>query len=559
MKKIKGCIKKTLLSAILSSFLFGGGLVYGKNLEDKVSKPEIDINFKFENEQEGVDYSKSNTIYYYEGFNKGKLWYSPNIFGFENHEIIKVANIIESIQDKKINSYQELIEESKNLSENQKIVLLSAIGGILRDFNYEDSNEKVSSQDTFFEKLQDSLATGEQNGLGVCRHISSHLEQIAEDMEVRSTAVTGFATIGHVYVILKTNEGSSIVDYSEILTTNTKNIEKILGAYQKYQGTTAFQHLFFEDAEFKYRLITRDGEHFLDFVEYDETSQSLKNKLINNISKKDSRELKITLDFEKYLTSFELNYKGIFAKAGEIRGDLSSPLNKINLYQGGYKKESSILDILNINGNLNFVLGLLNQDNKEVENNEIFGAQGSLILTTNNEKGFKFASRISGFDIFLGDMPFFHDFTFGAGLSYKIPIKKIKIEPYVITQYNFFPNDLGTEKYRPKFLELNVGSILDIGIKKTNLSLGPYYTWKIWENEFGGAIEFNSKNARANIAGYITKSKYDFCPDKIGFKTELEAKLKNLDIKAGYEGKKTNYDGEKEWSNSLNASINIKY
>lgn len=558
MRKIKSYLKKTLSAGVLSAFLLGGSLSYGENLEEKISKPKISINlnYKHEDAQKGIDYYVSNSRFF-QSYPYEFLW--TNIPQLTYSEKKQVENIMKDIKYDNINSYQELVEKTEDLSESQKFVLLSAIGGILRDFNYENSNEKVSSQDTFFEKLQDSLESSEQNGLGVCRQISSHLEQLANDIGIKSTAVTGFGTTtGHVYVISKTEHGNSIVDYSKILTTNTKNIEKTLEAYQKYQGTMVFQHLFFEDAEFKYELITKDGRHFLDFVEYDKSSETLKNYLISE-NELISPKLSIDLDLETYLKSFKFNYKGFFVKVGEIEGNSSSPLDKMDLIQLGLGGKFSILNAYII-PDISLIKGKIYQDRK-IDDDELLGVQGNLIFATNNKR-LNFGSRFGMNTSFLrpSNFPIFFDYVFEVGTSYKIPVKNIDIQPYAFMQYFPFIEDIGSGDVKPTPEEITIGNIFDVKVSKNiNFSLDPHYTWRIWEDEFGLAAGFGNGNIKASAKGYFTKSKYDFNPDKIGFKTELKARLKNLNLKAGYEGKRTDYDGEKEWNNSLSASVNIKY
>lgn len=540
-----------------------------QTLEQKISqetksstnKINIIFDYKIGNEQKDVDYLTSKTAFIQ---NNGYLWRESNIPELSIAEGIQVENIMNDIKNKNINSYQELVEISKNFSENQKLVLLSAIGNSLNIGSYDVKlrRSEVVSQDIFFSKLQNFLESGNQDGLGDCKAISYYLEQLANDTGVKVKVAVSTGIVegdGHSYTVLKTKDGSAIVDSYNILITNTKNIEKTLEAYQKYQGTTTFQHLFFEDTKFKYRLITKDGRNFLNFLGYDESSEQLKNVLINHDSKDYLRDSRIVIDFGKYLSSLEFNYKDFFAKVGEIRGSLSSPMDKMTLFQTSYDRKFLISDIININPDISLMYGKISQDAKI--NDELLGITGNLIVDTNNEKGLNLSSRISG-NAFTPTMEFaiFHDVLFGIGVSYKIPIKNMSIEPYAIMQYGLFPENLDTYNFRPIFSEFNSGIIFDINVSDNiDISLNPYYTWRIWENGFGNKVEFGNRNVKANIEGYITKSKYDFNPDKRGLKIGLEANLKNFGLEGGYERKETNYDGEKEKDNSLNASINIKY
>jgi hypothetical protein len=580
LKNIQKRIRKNLLAVMLSGFLIGNGLLANgseaknSSLEEKISKPKINflVEGEIENHNAPLDYLSSETLFSIDI----KLDRVYNVPELSSEEEYQVENLINDIKNKKINSYNELVEKSRNLSENQKIVLFSAISHLMYRYNYDLKlmKEYILSQDDFFKKLQDSLASNTKNGIGTCGHISSHIEQLANDAGLRSSQVSGVVgDVNHFYVISKTEKGSAVIDSYNIFTTNTKNIEKTLEAYQKYIGSSVFDRVFLENAEFKYRSITKDGQHFLDFIDYDESSKPLKNYLISE--KELSPKLSLEMDFGTYLKSFEINCFGLFGKIGEITGDSNSPMNWATLFQTGFKRKflTSTFDnpclntlfgnkIIYFNGN--FLSGNLYDSDRK----EIGGMSGDLVFSSNNEK-FNFDFRVAG-NIY-SSIPIhdcsriFSDFLVGTGASYKIESEKMDILPYIIAQSSIFPGDVSTFKWKPKFSEMSLGNIFDIKISNSQISLDPYYTWRIWENEFGGAIEFKNRNARANIGGYITKSKYDFCPDKIGLKIGLEGVLKNLHqldnpiLRFAHEIKKTDYDGEKELDYSLKASINIKY
>jgi len=467
-----------------------------------------------------------------------------------------------------INSYDELTERANNLSENQKLVLLSKIGRELGFSNYDirDVSVEIASQDIFFDKLQDSLQSGESNSLGVCRQIHSHIEQLANDLGIEAAAVSGISRsgTGHMYTILKTEDGNAIVDYGSLLITNTKNIEKTLQIYQKNAGSIAFQHLFFEGPDFKYKLITKDGRDFLDFIEYDESSAPLKNALIGDINPK--ADLTIDLNLSSYLTSVGVNLEGLFIKGGEIRGKNSSPMEKMGLLQMGFRREFSIPNIIKINPDISLIYGNFSQD-KKVANSEIIGLEGDLVIATNNEEGLNLSSRIAG-GIFpsrpVGSIgtplhTLFYDFAMGAGLSYKIPINNIGIEPYVTSQFTLYPIDLGTYQYGLRLSELGVGTVFDIKSKNINFSIEPYYLKRIWEQEFGGKAKFEIDNFGINAGGYMTKSDYEFCPDKHGFNIGADLNSKNLRLGVNYGIEGTDYDSEVENKSSFKIQADVKF
>jgi len=523
------------LSTLLLCPLFGGVKAKAQDIEPKqvielkadesIKKPTIELilNCGIESQEKPADYSTTRTNYG-----------------------------ITDIPDD--SSYQDLITRATSLSEHDKLILASEISTLLALYSYDTNLEQneVISQDNFFYNLQNSLP------VGVCRHIATHIERFLNDIGIKSAAVSGISGngIGHVYDISKIENGTAIIDYNRILITNTKNIEKTLQAYQKDLGITTFRHLFFEDAEFEYRLITNDGRNFLDFIEYDESSNPLKNSLIQNF--KPQSDLTMTLNLEDYLTSLGINYKGLFLKAGQIIGNNSSPMKGTCIIQGGFKRKFSIPNIININPDLSFILGGIFQD-RQFNDNRISGVNGNLIISTNKQKGFNLTSRIAGNISGTKDSTLFSDYIFGGGISYNIPIKNANIEPYAVSQFSFLPKDIGTYKFIPKPTELVTGIALDSQFNNSNFSIEPYYIKRKWEQGFGGKAKLGIKSVGINAEGQITKSNYAFCPHKYNFSIGPYLKLGNLEVKANYQREGTNYDGKKDYQASLNINGSMNF
>ncbi len=475
---------------------------------------------------------------------------STTSFNKLNSNSVVVENIMKDIKYKKIDSYQNLIERTDTLSENQKLALLGATGDILGKFTYTPSKDKVASQNIFFDNLQDSLRTSNQNPLGECNHIHSHLEILANDISIKAAAVTGAINKkeNHMYNLIKLKNRSAIVDYGNVFVSDTQNIDKTLEAYQKYRGVTVFKHLFYKDTEFKYKLITKDGRHFLDFIEYNETSEPMKDLLIYDVKDNDS---KIILNSGNYANSIEFNNFGIFGKAGNIHGDSSSPMKNMKLVQGGFKKNFSISDFANISGNISFVEGIIQQDNDTII--PIKGTVYDGFVGLNN-KTFKTIFRASRNRLKTDERVLFYDSTIGAGASYKI---LNNIEPYVITQYSSFPSDSGTEKSKMRHNELRFGMLFNI--PKVNLSIEPYLTKRIWEKEFGTNMNFKHKNFEINAGGYATKSDYEMCPNKTGFNMGISKNFKNWKIWSKYKTENSDYDGEIEKQRTFNIGASVKF
>ena len=102
-----------------------------RTLEQKASKPKISINFNYktESEQKFIDYQISKTKLWTSS--QYPLWRESDIPELSQIEKQEVKNIMRDIKDQNINSYQELVEASKNFSENQKLDLTSTLKAFL--------------------------------------------------------------------------------------------------------------------------------------------------------------------------------------------------------------------------------------------------------------------------------------------------------------------------------------------------------------------------------------------------------------------------------------------
>ncbi len=573
-------MRKTLeilaLSALLLFPFNKGTNVIAEDIKPKQAI-ELTVNYGTQSKQKPVDSSASKSAIYLDS--NGVYLDSirdANVPELTLNEENQVKDIISDIQNQNINSYQDLITASQNLSESQKLLLSSITSHLLYGFNYDIDllHSEIGSQDDFFDSLQDSLVSGDQNSLGTCGHIATHVERFLNNLGIKSAAVSGFSENGirHVYGVSKIENKTAIVDSYNILIIDTKNIKKSLQAYQKHIGTTALEHLFFEDTEFQYRLLTNDGENFLDFIEYDESSNPLKNSLIQDF--KPETYFKTNISLEDFLTSAEFNLFGLFLKTGEIRGNSNSALEKLTLSQIGFKRglltpyiNNKLLNfvignkIIDINGNI--VSGNLFQDTKLV-NNKVQGIMWDLIFATNNEKGFNFSFRHNYTHPKIkpetNEHSLFYDYGAGAGISYKLSVKNTNIQPYSVSQFNLFKKNIDIQEIGLYFSELVAGSVFDIKIpNKFSFSIEPYYIKRIWEQGFGGKAELGIKGVGINAEGQITKSDYEFCPDKYNFSIGPSLRLGNLKVEANYQREGTNYDGEKEHKESLNINGSLNF
>ncbi|MEK6827072.1 MAG: hypothetical protein AABX99_01145 [Nanoarchaeota archaeon] len=516
----------------------------------EIHSPKMDFAFdyEFETKPKEPEYSKYISYPNLPGENLVRSINLP----LNKFEIANIENLIREVKNKKINSYSDFIGVSKTFSEFQKMVLFASISEVAYKgtYNWRSFQNKIESQETFFNNIQNFLETGVKTPSGECGQIAVNIERLINDLGIKSASVTGMDKIGHVFDILRLIEQIGIVDGGKIIVANTKNTEKLLRIYQQDANFIAFQHLFFEDNQFKYMLIPEDGRNFLDFIGYDISSKPIKDSLIN-LTKSNSK-ITFTTNQEKELTSFKMNYLGFLVRAGQITGNSSFPLEDRILVQAGFKRKFSFSGI-EATPNTGIIF----------QNNKISGGVVELIVNSTNEKGLNLSSRISG-NILVKERlinKLFYDYSAGVGVSYKIKTKLGELEPYSITQFKLMLGDLGMQIFVPTLNEAEFGLKLDIPFSNdSNISFNPYYMKRLWEQEFGANAKVQTRNFGLNIGSYLTKSNYAFCPDKFGFDAELSASInKYFNLKAKYKTEQTNYEGEKENKDSFSLTAGINF
>ena len=546
MKKARK--SKFLPIALLGLSLLGGKISAQENYQEAPTEidfaqenlmKEIDLKLDYElgTKTEGINYSLETCFddpAYIDFFSEGSL--------------------IDKIETYSINSYQSLLENSKSLTEHQKLVFLSICASQGNNYGYDlDSTYiPVISQENFFDFLQGSFL-GIKSPIGVCRQIASNVEKLANDMGLRAAAVTAInGDVGHAVDVIKTSEGTSIIDYSDIFSFNTKNIENVLEAYQKGRNSLIFQHVFFEDNQFKYKFITKDGKNFLDFVDYDPSLNEIKDSLIN----KNNSIPYLTLTGEKKdnLFSAGIDFVGPYFKGGMLTEDLS-PENKMGLFQAGFKRKFFPFGIMSISPDMSLILG--KKDGSTLDD-YLWGFTGNVIISTEKKEGLNLSSRFSTAVSDRKDSTLFYNVALDAGISYSLKVNDIKFEPYVLSQLSFLKEDMGTCEVKPIFNELEVGLRTSFQTDDLNLSIEPHYNKRIWEDEFGADAKLEIKNFNFNLGGDVTKSGYYFCPDKFGLNAGVEVSLKTMTLKLGYKVDETNYEGEKEANQSFSLTGKIR-
>ena len=566
MNKFKRTLAAILLATGTTS-LFGNPLQIPEAPLDSIIKLELNYEDEFQKPKD-VEYSFSNNV------SESSL--NPN-------EKTQVKETMENIRNQKFTSYNELIKKISIFPENQKLVFFSRLGNFLYAYGYElDLNYKeIGSRDSFFEALIN------KSGIGVCKQIAYNLERMAKDSKIKASTISAMneGGINHAYVVLKPAEGTAVVDSYHNLQTKTKNIKKALKLYEELTNSINLSHLFFSDGEFKYRLITNQGEKYLDFLEYDLSTQIIKDRLTKSKKARNliSAELNITPD----LSYFKLDYNGFVIRVGELKEKSQRLKNNLDLLSIGFEKKFS-LPFLEIEPRFDLVYSNLIQGIKQEEQKEILvakknflGLNAELLLTTNNSEGLNLNARAGINSLFgfpLESHVLFTDMSFGGGASYEINADKISITPYLAGQFTMFPTNLTAYKFLPRFSELNTGielkAILPGGF---SFSVDPNYVWKPWEQEFGGNMGFESKNFGINAKTSITQSTFEFCPDKFRLESIVNFMIgdyivnfmigdyititgqANITITGQANIERTNYDGEIDNKSSLGISVRANF
>lgn len=533
-------LKKILFGGLILANLLNGNIkAEEKKLEQKVLdflKPEINFKLNFDSKLKDEDYSVSYALLDNSSDGTKDHYYllrEPSNMPFlTDEEVIQIENALLKIKEKDIkdiNSYEDIIKNF-NLSENAKITLMAAIGNMrYREYSIPDYT---------------------------CTNIAYDTEKNLGSMGFNASSVLIRVPLGlHAINLIKTKEGTVALNEIKILMTKTKNIEKTLDAFKKSENTTSFQHIFFKNNEFMYKLIPEEGRRFLNFIDYDSSSKPSRNALLE--PKNSESNLTITLEKEDfYSTSFDINFYGFFTKLGGIKNDISSPMM---LFQSGYKRNFVIPKIICINPDINVLFG--NSSNSKLS---ILSVGGDLTIATNNKK-LNLSARIAGNSTIslppIASCSIFNSLLLEGGISYKIPIKNFNITPYIITQLSMFPKNLsGNWEEQLKFSELRTGIKFDAEMPNNlNFSIESYYLKKIWEQGLGLDTTFKTDNFELDIGGYATKSNYDFCPDKWGFDIGVNSTFEHVSVGVGYKGDWTNYDGEIDNKSSLEVKANIKF
>lgn len=531
-----------------------------KNLEDKVSSDKnvaFSFDFGWQSERKGLDYSVANS--YYSRYSR--TLYS-DFSGITDDGKCEVQDLLQDVQDGKIN-LQEFEERSNNFSENQKLILSCIYSATLYNAGYDQSYEGDGfSDDESYNAFQNYLSSGDETSLGMCGDISTLTERYGESVGLNMDSASGMAgqMVNHVYNVADLNRITAFINGGKLFIVPTENIEFAFEGYDKELGVVVLSHELYDKGEFQTRFLTKDGKNYNEFVDYDWSSDVLKSSLTNRNNFKPTTGLEISVGAKNYLNSVGINFRGAFFKAGRIMGSESSPLQEMNLLQAGFKKPFNG-KYFNINSELSFMYGNLEQDTK-LDNDQIFGGKLNFVMASDFDI-FNFSTRLNAnvlasktLDKDYKFAALFADLGFGAGASFKIPIKNVVLEPYSVAQFSFVPkeiSDLRTPIFKPVLSELEAGA--KFNFRKSSLDV---HFLEEFGNTFGvgGNINLKNKNLELGLGGEVKWSNYEFNFDnawKMNWNVGVDFDKLSLMLKGDMEG--TNSDGQIDIEGSIGAEM----
>ncbi len=428
--------------------------------------------------------------------------------------------VFNKVADGTINSYDKLLEEVSGYPEGQKMKFLGALGDVLgeKGYSFDSLYDPVVSQEKFFYGIE-RMTSGENVDMGVCIQLNSYISNLAEDLGLNSAVLSSVDETGtaHALTIVETDKSITLLDYGNRMVINTENLEDAFRAYSDHTGRTSLEHLFFEDGDFKYRMITREGKEYLDLIGHDPTTRTLENMLVSKDTVTESS------DDEGYINTIRLASDGLFAQFGDSRiqnmeGDL---------IRFGYERDGAIGPFM-VSGK-----GALLAVMREGGNNNLYGLDWGISAHTDTD-GLNAGSRISGQylgnETELDQVPFsrvlISPLDVEAGVSYSHSGDILDISPYVAAQWS--SSNRADNRQEMGLSESSVGMRLGNDI----FSIDGSYRSRPGEHELSinGSIDAGDLDINAGVN--INRPNYRFAPNW----NSLSAGIGSSDWSLTYEG-----------------------
>ncbi len=515
-------------------------------------------------------------------YNSDRLLIDPSRTSTVSQSLSNVQNGITRSQ------YEFTSEANENLSEKEKLAVLAATSAsmYLKAYDKLKYNAKTSTSEGF-DSLQKS-SRGERNSFGVCDQISNYIAKTGTDMGLDIKSVSSNEEYSsHAYDIAKLSDGGIAIVNSNNVFLSGKNVKDALASYQKFLKTVAFENLFMNEKDVpEYKIITRDGKNFLNFIGYDPSTEKMKS-LVLDPPKTKEKDLEATIISNGSEHSKELNFKGFFAKEGTIIGDVSSPLVYEKLSEAGFKRSFYFpKQKLVFSPDINLTIGKMEED-YDSKNKIIASGSLGFSLASAKEKGLNFGLGLKGnftgkttedfntldsintgkrgsvessiykrlYSLFSDNL--FYDTSIEGGLSYTIPAEdNVSIKPYILSQISLVEPKFNNWEFHPRINSLEAGASFNAKLSdNVKLSANPYFSMTEGQKGEGVKIKLETPYVDIRASDSLFQHTYDFAPNTTSFSLGADVKLGNTKISGDYSYKADDYSG----SISPQSKLDIKF
>ena len=354
---------------------------------------------------------------------------------------------MQCLQIRESDNHADFIQRANQaeLSTEDKIALLSYLGGRAGD-NYDDSNtfEKVSL-DRIFGGIQTLVETGEITPSGaMCGGIHDFIRESAQGLGLQAATYSGRMGAegnGHIFASVLGEDGFVNIDYDELVRTGTFNFYRALDLAQQVEGSTVFAHHVYDD-KFLFRRITPDGQRFFRFIQVDPSLDSFIGRVENGLQF--SPGAHITLGNTEVSAGYELKpYEQVpisfTFKAGTMFGQPNGALDRAEMFEALGRWDFQISDApcdIDFDFRAGLVYGLFHQAKTQKSLIALADGQLSLAVELPEDQKVKlyirtvFAVDMLGIEDSEGSTGVVHLFDLNAMLAYESGV----LNPYAAIQ-----------------------------------------------------------------------------------------------------------------------------
>ncbi|MEK6857257.1 MAG: hypothetical protein AABX39_01580, partial [Nanoarchaeota archaeon] len=463
---------------------------------------------------------------------------------------VKINSAFQNIP--KETSLDSFVKNTGSLSKYEKVELLGRLGSLAGQRLYDsDDSLKNANEEFVFQGIANSLRTGKDFEVGVCRQIHNFITQTARKWSLPAVSFSNYYRQGgHVSSAVKIDDKWMIVNYGEVFQSKDSNLFAALDNFQRIDGVTNFRQDFYVGKRLSFTRTTPDGETFYEFNLSNPTNSALHNHVIRRKNIIGDSSLKIS-NLEKSLLIKKNIY---FIKLGAIEGYNSalrtSPIIKMGInieereeysdfvFEGDFTLAKFNQEKLNSNVAIfNMILeNRMNLSDTHLGRLDLlFGMDSSIKLNNRNEAPDMGFSRIEyGFRI--GEKENFAYLLSSANLGI-VDLIDSKEFSFLKEQHIGFKREL--------FNGFEINPDLNIKPEETKYSLSLDLKKIIGEYK----LDFFS-------GAFYSKSEFEHInPDKKGFDSGLQISKNNKGIQINYSSERQDWKQSRDKKESFEVGI----